>query len=190
MASTLRMRATIAPRKWQSCIAVLSLLKLINMVWPARSHLLPYLKIGTCASVNNLVLESRIQEYLELPYIGRAGAWKLNGSRKEPNARGRHERGEGAPSPLACLPLARPFFLAPKYFQVPATQVWGWDDCQCFIQASLISISPCHDLICVLCLDLEKHFPTVDPIAMGSCSYFSCARCFYVHFRFQNTTNF
>ena len=125
MASTLRMRATIAPRKWQSCIAVLSLLNLINMVWPARSHLLPYLKIGTCASVNNLVLESRIQEYLELPYIGRAGAWKLNGSRKETNARGRHERGEGAPSPLACLPLARPFFLAPKYFQVPATQAGG-----------------------------------------------------------------
>ena len=110
MASTLRMRATIAPRKWQSCIAVLSLLKLINMVWPARSHLLPYLKIGTCASVNNLVLESRIQEYLELPYIGRAGAWKLNGSRKEPNARGRHERGEGAPSPSrVSLSRARSF---------------------------------------------------------------------------------
>ena len=28
-------------------------------------------------------------------------------------ARERHARGEGAPSPLACLLLARPFFLVP-----------------------------------------------------------------------------
>ena len=28
-------------------------------------------------------------------------------------ARGRHARGEGATSPLACLLLARPFFLVP-----------------------------------------------------------------------------
>ena len=31
-------------------------------------------------------------------------------------------RGEGAPSPPACLPLACHFFLAPKYLQAPATQ--------------------------------------------------------------------
>ena len=32
--------------------------------------------LGTCASVHNLVLESRIQEYLELPYMEQVGAWK------------------------------------------------------------------------------------------------------------------
>ena len=36
-----------------------------------------------------------------------------SGARKNKRARGRHARGEGAPSPLACLPLARPFFFGP-----------------------------------------------------------------------------
>ena len=40
---------------------------------------------------------------------------------KKKRARGRHARGEGAPSPLACLPRAR-FFFAPIYFLAPATQ--------------------------------------------------------------------
>ena len=35
------------------------------------------------------------------------------GARKNARARGRYARGEGALTPLACLPLARPFFLAP-----------------------------------------------------------------------------
>ena len=35
------------------------------------------------------------------------------GARKNGRTRGRRARGEGAPSPFACLPLARPFFLAP-----------------------------------------------------------------------------
>ena len=35
------------------------------------------------------------------------------GARKNGRTRGRRTRGEGAPSPFACLPLARPFFLAP-----------------------------------------------------------------------------
>ena len=35
------------------------------------------------------------------------------GERENGRARGRHARGEGAPSPLACLHLARPFFLVP-----------------------------------------------------------------------------
>ena len=35
------------------------------------------------------------------------------GERENGHARGRHARGEGAPSPLACLLLARPFFLVP-----------------------------------------------------------------------------
>ena len=34
-------------------------------------------------------------------------------ARKNGRTRGRRARGEGAPSPFACLPLARPFFLAP-----------------------------------------------------------------------------
>ena len=80
------------------------------------------------------------------------------------------EREEGA---LACRPLARPFFLAPNTSK-----------------RLLRRLGLYHDLICELCLDLEKHFPTVDPITMGSCSYFSCARCFDVNFRFQNMTNF
>ena len=44
------------------------------------------------------------------------------GARKNGRVRGRHARGEGTPSPLACLLLARPFFLAPTYFLAPATQ--------------------------------------------------------------------
>ena len=43
------------------------------------------------------------------------------GARKNARER-RHARGEGVSSPLACLPRARPFFLAPIYFLVPATQ--------------------------------------------------------------------
>ena len=35
------------------------------------------------------------------------------GESENGRARGRHARGEGAPSPLACLLLARPFFLVP-----------------------------------------------------------------------------
>jgi len=41
---------------------------------------------------------------------------ELSGRKKEKGARGRHARGEGA-----WLPLARPFFLSPKYFQAPST---------------------------------------------------------------------
>ena len=44
------------------------------------------------------------------------------GARKNGRARGRH----ATPSPLACLPLVHPFFLAPTtsyYFQAPATWV-------------------------------------------------------------------
>ena len=40
----------------------------------------------------------------------------LIGRKKERGARGRHARGKAA-----WLPLARPFFLSPKYFQAPAT---------------------------------------------------------------------
>ena len=40
----------------------------------------------------------------------------LIGRKKEKGARGRHARGKGA-----WLPLARPFFLSPKYFQAPST---------------------------------------------------------------------
>ena len=43
------------------------------------------------------------------------------GARKNARER-RHARGEGVPSPLARLPRARPFFLAPIYFLAPATQ--------------------------------------------------------------------
>ena len=42
------------------------------------------------------------------------------GARKNGRVRGRHARGEGAP--LACLLLARAFFLAPIYFLAPARQ--------------------------------------------------------------------
>ena len=35
------------------------------------------------------------------------------GARENGSAGGRHARGEGAPSPLACLLLAHPFILAP-----------------------------------------------------------------------------
>ena len=38
---------------------------------------------------------------------------KVVGARKNGSARVRHARGEGAPSPLACLPLVGQFFLAP-----------------------------------------------------------------------------
>ena len=56
-----------------------------------------------------------------LPPTGREIPSSLNGrfrARKNGRARGRHARGEGAfragaPSPLPCLPLACPFFLAP-----------------------------------------------------------------------------
>ena len=42
---------------------------------------------------------------------------------REGDMRGEREgRGKGAPSPLACLLLARAFFLAPIYFLAPATQ--------------------------------------------------------------------
>ena len=51
------------------------------------------------------------------------------GEMKKKRARGRHARGEGAgafragaPSPLACLPRARFFFISPIYFLAPATQ--------------------------------------------------------------------
>ena len=44
------------------------------------------------------------------------------GARKNGRVREGHARGEGAPSPLACLLLARAFFLAPPYFLAPATQ--------------------------------------------------------------------
>ena len=50
------------------------------------------------------------------------------GKRENGRARGRHARGEGAPSPLACLLLARSFSLAcAHYFQAPAaTQAAFW----------------------------------------------------------------
>ena len=38
---------------------------------------------------------------------------EVAGERENERARGRHARGEGASSPLACLLLARPFFLVP-----------------------------------------------------------------------------
>ena len=38
---------------------------------------------------------------------------EVAGERGNGRARGRHARGEGASSPLACLLLARPFFLVP-----------------------------------------------------------------------------
>ena len=38
---------------------------------------------------------------------------EVAGERENGHARGRHARGEGASSPLACLLLARPFFLVP-----------------------------------------------------------------------------
>ena len=38
---------------------------------------------------------------------------EVAGERENGRARGRHARGEGASSPLACLLLARPFFLVP-----------------------------------------------------------------------------
>ena len=99
---------------------VLNLLKLINMVWPAWSHLLPYLRIGTCKNLLVRVLRCTIWFWSpESKNILNSLTWSKqalgsNGRRKEPSALGRHERGEGAPSPLACLPLTRPFFLAPK----------------------------------------------------------------------------
>ena len=39
------------------------------------------------------------------------------GTRKNGRARRRHARGEGASSPLACLPRARPFSLSPTTFK-------------------------------------------------------------------------
>ena len=39
------------------------------------------------------------------------------GTRKNGRARRRHARGEEAPSPLACLPRARPFSLSPATSQ-------------------------------------------------------------------------
>ena len=39
------------------------------------------------------------------------GRLEVVGERENGRVRGRHARGEGAPSPLACLFLARPFFL-------------------------------------------------------------------------------
>ena len=44
------------------------------------------------------------------------------GERENGRARGRHAKDEGAPSPLACLLLAHPFFSCAHYFQAPATQ--------------------------------------------------------------------
>ena len=38
---------------------------------------------------------------------------EVAGERENGHARGRHARGEGASSPLACLLLVRPFFLEP-----------------------------------------------------------------------------
>ena len=38
---------------------------------------------------------------------------EVAGERENGRARGRHARGEGASFPLACLLLARPFFLVP-----------------------------------------------------------------------------
>ena len=43
----------------------------------------------------------------------------ISGRKKERGAQGRHAWGEVTPSALACL--ARPFFLAPKYFQLVFT---------------------------------------------------------------------
>ena len=42
------------------------------------------------------------------------------GARENGRARGRHARSEGAPSPLACLLLAHPFFLAPTTTSRPS----------------------------------------------------------------------
>ena len=58
--------------------------------------------------------------------------WALNqrskrlevvGARKNGRARGRHAKEEGAPSPLARLPLVRPFFLAPA---TQASKLYGF----------------------------------------------------------------
>ena len=50
------------------------------------------------------------------------------GTRKNGRAKRRHARGEGAPSPLACLPRARPFSLSPttsKRLLRRLAQLWG-----------------------------------------------------------------
>ena len=72
------------------------------------------------------------------------------GARKNARERGRHARGEGRlhgrpPKivstrtlfPLACLPRARPFFLAPIYFLAPATQDTHEKTRQLFMDHSL-----------------------------------------------------
>ena len=49
----------------------------------------------------------------KLSFTLRSRRVEVVGTRKNGRARRRHSRGEGAPSPLACLPRARPFYLSP-----------------------------------------------------------------------------
>ena len=62
----------------------------------------------------NPIQNSRFQYFPEpiIPSL-RSRRLEVAGERENGRARGRHARGEGASSPLACLLLARPFFLVP-----------------------------------------------------------------------------
>ena len=71
-------------------------------------NLLPYIQV-------NCTLLSTSLRGRRLEVAGERENGRSRGRRERENgrSRGRHARGEGASSPLACLLLARPFFLVP-----------------------------------------------------------------------------
>ena len=67
---------------------------------------------------NYLTADGRVNLFLASL---RSRRLEVVGTRKNGRARRRHARGEGAPSPLACLSRA-PVLSFTHYFQAPATQ--------------------------------------------------------------------
>ena len=62
----------------------------------------------------NWAAQSRHAQFIKCVFSSlRSRRLEVVGTRKNGRARRRHARGEEAPSPLACLPRARPFSLSP-----------------------------------------------------------------------------